>query len=101
MVATVVLAAVVANRFALSPRWRRPALVRGDWDQAAKFLVYGTSCGILLATLIGFAGGMDGSARALSIAVWPLLLTLGLMEWQLRIVSEPGHGGTQRQPRPR
>ncbi len=84
VVATVVLAAVVANRFVLTDRWRRPGLTRADWMQATKFLVYGTSCGLLLAALIGFASGVNGSARALSIAVWPLLLTLGLMEWQLR-----------------
>jgi hypothetical protein len=84
VVATVGLAAVVANRFVPTDRWRRPGLARADWVRAAKFLAYGISCGVLLGTLIGFASAVNGSARALSIAVWPLLLTLGLMEWQLR-----------------
>ena len=84
VVATVGLAAVAANRHVPTRRWRLPGLARSEWVQATKFLAYGTSCGLLLGTLIGFASGVDGSARALSIAVWPLLLTLGLMEWQLR-----------------
>jgi hypothetical protein len=84
VVATVALAALTANRYAVTRRWHLPNLVRADWAQATRFLVYGVSCGLLLSALIGFAGGTDGSARALSIAVWPLLLTLGLMEWQLR-----------------
>ena len=84
VVATVGLATLLANRFLLTDRWRLPGLARADWVRAAKFLAYGLSCGFLLGTLIGFASGVNGSARALSIAVWPLLLTLGLMEWQLR-----------------
>jgi hypothetical protein len=84
VVATVVLTSLVANRFMPTDRWRRPGLTRANWVQAGKFFVYGTSCGLLLGVLIGFASGVDGTARALSIAVWPLLLTLGLMEWQLR-----------------
>jgi hypothetical protein len=84
VVATAALVVLGANRFVVTRRWHRPVLVVGDWIQAVKFLAYGMSCGLMLSALIGFAGGMDGSARALSIAVWPLLLTLGLMEWQLR-----------------
>jgi hypothetical protein len=84
VVVTVALASVVANRYIPTHRWRRVGLAPATWAQAAKFLVYGVSCGLLLSVLIGFASGVNGSARALTIAVWPLLLTLGLMEWQLR-----------------
>ncbi len=84
VVATVTLASLAANRYLFAHRWRRPDLARSTWVEAAKFLAYGVSCGLLLSVLIGFASGVNGSARALTIAVWPLLLTLGLMEWQLR-----------------
>jgi hypothetical protein len=84
VVATAVLVVLAANRYVVTRRWHRPRLVGAEWAQAGKFLAYGTSCGLLLSALIGFAGGIHGSARALSVAVWPLLLTLGLMEWQLR-----------------
>jgi hypothetical protein len=84
VVATVALVTLMANRYVFSRRWHRLDLVSAEWAQAARFLAYGICSGLLLSALIAFAAGMDGSARALSIAVWPLLLTLGLMEWQLR-----------------
>ncbi len=101
VVATVVLATLAANRYVVTVRWHRPSLAPADWAQAAEFLAYGMSCGLLLSALIGFAAAMDGSARALSIAVWPLLLTLGPDGVAAPLVPEPGHGGAQRQPRSR
>jgi hypothetical protein len=84
VVVTVILAVVVANRYLGSRGWRRPALGRADRTRAAMFFLYGTGCGLLLSVYVALAGQVDGSGDALLIAVWPLLLTLGLMEWQLR-----------------
>ncbi len=81
---TVALSVVAANRYLFSARWRRPVLGRTDRIRAAKFLAYGTGSGLLLSAFIAFSGDLDGTGRALIIAGWPLLLTLGLMEWQLR-----------------
>jgi hypothetical protein len=84
VVVTVALAVLVANRHLGSRGWRRPALGRADRTRAAMFFMYGTGCGLLLSVYVALAGQVDGSGDALLIAVWPLLLTLGLMEWQLR-----------------
>ena len=84
VVATVVLVVVVANRHLLSRRWRRPVFSPADRKRSVRFLGYGLGCGLLISVFIGFTGELDGSGGALVIAVWPMLLTLGLMEWQLR-----------------
>jgi hypothetical protein len=84
VVATVVLVVASSNRWVLTRRWRRPVLGRADRVRAVKFLGYGFGCGLLISVFIGFAGELDGKGGGLIIAVWPLLLTLGLMEWQLR-----------------
>jgi hypothetical protein len=84
VVATVVLAVLMANRHLGSRGWHRPALGRADRARATMFFLYGTGCGLLLSFYVAWAGHVNGSGDALLIAVWPLLLTLGLMEWQLR-----------------
>ncbi|HEY4946850.1 MAG TPA: hypothetical protein VII19_03055 [Acidimicrobiales bacterium] len=84
VVATTALVVAIANRHLLSRHWRRPALHRADRERAAQYFLYGLGCGLLTSVFIGFADEINGSGGALVIAVWPLLLTLGLMEWQLR-----------------
>ncbi len=84
VVATVALVVVVANRHLLQRRWRRPGLVRSDRLRAVRFMGYGFGCGLLISAFIAFAGALHGNGNSLDLAVWPLLVTLGLMEWQLR-----------------
>jgi hypothetical protein len=84
VVATVILAIAAGNRHLGSRGWHRPALGRADRARAAMFFLYGTGCGLLLSCYVAWAGHVNGNGDALLIAVWPLLLTLGLMEWQLR-----------------
>ncbi len=84
VVATLVLVVVTANRHVFGAGWRRPDLARAETIRAAKYLCYGLGCGLLISVFIDFAGELDGSGDALVIAVGPLLVTLGLMEWQLR-----------------
>jgi hypothetical protein len=84
VVATLVLAVVTANRHLLAGGWRLPDVVPAEVIRAAKFVCYGLGCGLLISMFIDFAGEVDGSGDALIIAVGPLLVTLGLMEWQLR-----------------
>jgi hypothetical protein len=82
--ATVILVVVAANRHLLARRWRLPVVSRADRRRAAKFFCYGIGCGLLISAFIGFAAELKRSGDGLILAVWPLLLTLGLMEWQLR-----------------
>jgi hypothetical protein len=84
VMATVILVVAAACRHLPARRWRLPSLSRTDRLRAAKFLCYGIGCGLLISTFIGFAGELKGGGDGLILAVWPLLLTLGLMEWQLR-----------------
>jgi hypothetical protein len=84
VLATVILVVVAANRHVLARRWRRPVLSRADWRRAVKFLCYGIGCGLLISAFIGFAAALRRSGDGMILAVWPLLLTLGIMEWQLR-----------------
>jgi hypothetical protein len=84
VVATLVLVVLTANRRLLAGGWRRPDVGHSEKIRALKFLGYGVGCGLLISVFIDFAGEVDGTGGALIIAVWPLLVTLGLMEWQLR-----------------
>ncbi len=87
VVATTGLVIAVANRHVLSPHWRRPVLHRAERERAAKYFLYGLGCGLLTSVYITFAEETNGGGGAMVIAVSPLLLTLGLMEWQLRSFS--------------
>ncbi len=84
VVATLVLVVATANRHLFGGGWRWPDVVRTESIRAAKYLCYGLGCGLLISVFIDFAGEVDGTGDALIIAVGPLLVTLGLMEWQLR-----------------
>jgi hypothetical protein len=83
VVASAALVLLVALRHVPSSRWHRTRLGRGDWVRATKFMFYGFGCGLLTSVIIGF-GQEARVGDAMAIAVWPLLLTLGLMEWHLR-----------------
>ncbi len=96
VVATGALVAVVANRYVFRRRWHWPSLLSADRRRAGLFLVYGLGCGLLTSVFIGFASEANGTGGALVIAVWPLLLTLGLMEWHLRSFQSRAAGAMRR-----
>jgi hypothetical protein len=74
--------------FALGPlvsrSWHKPTFSSSTKRQAGKFLIYGLGCGLLTSAVIGFATHSTRSSGSVAIAAGPLLVTLGLMEWQLR-----------------
>ena len=79
---------VLVVSFALGPvvskSWQRPTFSSSTKRQAGKFLLYGLGCGLLTSAVIGFATHNTRSSGSVAIAAGPLLVTLGLMEWQLR-----------------
>jgi len=79
---------VLVVSFALGPvvskSWQRPTFSSSTKRQAGKFLLYGLGCGLLTSAVIGFATHSTRSSGSVAIAAGPLLVTLGLMEWQLR-----------------
>lgn len=74
--------------FAIGPiasqRWQVPSFARASKVQAFKFMVYGVGCGLLTSSVIAFGTHGAHTAGTIAVAAGPLLLTLGLMEWQLR-----------------
>ncbi len=84
VVASACLVVAAANRNFFTRGWHRPALLATDRQRTVKYVFYGLGCGLLTSVFIGFSAATGGAHGALIIAVWPLLLTLGLMEWQLR-----------------
>jgi|SRR3984885_11321259 len=84
VVASAGLVLVAALRPLAWRRWHLPSLRSVEWQRAAKFFVYGIGCGLLTSVVVGFGTGGTGTGEAMVIAVIPLLLTLGLMEWHLR-----------------
>ena len=82
--ASAALVVLAANRHAFSSRWHWPRLSPTEWQRVSMYLWYGLGCGLLTSVFIGFAAQFNGAGGALVIAVWPLLLTLGLMEWHMR-----------------
>jgi hypothetical protein len=84
VVATVILVVAAAGRHLFGRRWRRPAFGSAVRTRSVRGFAYGLGCGLLVSVFIGFTGELDGSGGAVVVAVWPMLATLGLMEWQLR-----------------
>ena len=84
VVLSLVLVIVVAHRTALVDRWRRPILAWVDARRSFRYLLLGISCATITSAVIGFGAAAHATGDTLAIAVWPLLLTLGVMEWQLR-----------------
>ena len=67
-----------------SHRWRVPRFARATKTQAVKFMLYGVGCGLLTSSVIAFGTHGAHTSGTIAVAAGPLLLTLGLMEWQLR-----------------
>ena len=84
VVASLALVVVSAAGFLSKGYWRPPSFERADCVRAGKYFVYGLGCGLLVSTFIGFSDSLSASSISVLIAMWPLMLTLGLMEWQLR-----------------
>jgi hypothetical protein len=84
ILASGVLVVVFALGPLVSKSWRKPTFSSSTKRQAGKFLIYGLGCGLLTSAVIGFATHSTRSSGSVAIAAGPLLVTLGLMEWQLR-----------------
>ncbi len=78
------LVVIAALSSVASGHWKVPTFSASTWRRSAKFLLYGVGCGLLTSALIGFGTRGAHASNAVAIAAGPLLVTLGLMEWQLR-----------------
>jgi hypothetical protein len=84
VVASAGLVVIGALGSVAADRWRRPTFSRDVRRQALKFLTYGVGCGLMTSSVVGFGTAGAKASGAVAIAAGPLLVTLGLMEWQLR-----------------
>jgi hypothetical protein len=82
-VATVGLVVLLSVRGAVARRWRWPRLQTAEWRRAGLYALSGLSCGVLISALIAFGDLAQTSDRFRAVAICPLLLSLGLMEWEL------------------
>jgi hypothetical protein len=82
-VVTVAMVVVLAGRPAFARQWRWPRLETAEWKRAGLYGLNGLSCGVLISALIAFGNLWQTSDRYRAVAIWPLLLSLGLMEWEL------------------
>ena len=84
----ILLSGLLVVAMALGPltsrAWRAMTFSRSTKRQASKFFLYGLGCGLLTSAVIGFASHDANASGSVAIAAGPLLVTLGLMEWQLR-----------------
>ena len=62
-------------------------------SRGLRHLLIGTSCAIVTSAVIGFGAAAHAHGGTLAIAVWPLLLTLGVMEWQIHSFRGRGDCG--------
>ncbi len=81
--ASVALVAVLPMGRAVSTGVRWPNLRRHELSRAMAYLLYGASCGVLASALVVAGHLWPATTRTQAIAVLPLLLSLGVMDWQL------------------
>jgi hypothetical protein len=103
VVATVVLSAVsvVATVFAalrhLPARWwRQPALTTADVPTAVRYFATGLCCGFFVGLFIVLEPAKAGSHSWPAAAAYPMILSLGAMEWQLRSLRAGAWGASFR-----
>ncbi len=79
---TVVATVVLAVR-ACAGRRTPPTLCRADRPPLVRAAVHGACCGLTVSVVVALAV-RGGPTMRTSVAAWPLLLSLGVMEWQVR-----------------
>ncbi len=64
--------------------WRLPAVTRVEAPAAARSFANGSCCGLFLAILVVLQPGDTGLHKWPAVAAYPMILSLGVMEWQVR-----------------
>jgi hypothetical protein len=80
-----VVATVLASLRHLPARWwRRPVLTPADLPTAARYFATGLCCGFFVGLFIVLEPAKAGPHSWPAAAAYPMILSLGAMEWQLR-----------------
>ncbi len=64
--------------------WREPALSLAETPSAVRYFVHGLCCGLFVALFMVLEPGGNGTRGWPAAAAYPIILSLGAMEWQLR-----------------
>ena len=84
VVATVIVTLLAASRHLRGHSWHRPSLAAASWGTVLHYLLYGACCGLFVSLVVQPATQIHGSGSGAVVASLPLLLSLGVMEWQVR-----------------
>ncbi len=88
--ASVVGTLVAALRRAPARWWRVPALTAADFPTAAHYFASGCCCGLFVALLMVLEPSKGGLPSWPAAAAYPMILSLGVMEWQVRSLRASG-----------
>jgi hypothetical protein len=101
VVATVALSAVsvlatvfVALRHLPARWWRQPVLSAADVPTAVRYFATGMCCGFFVALFIVLEPAKGGLHSWPAAAAYPMILSLGAMEWQLRSLRAGAWGAS-------
>jgi len=64
--------------------WRLPAVTRAEAPTTARYFVNGCCCGLFVAILVVLEPTNIGLRNWPAVAAYPMILSLGVMEWQVR-----------------
>ncbi len=64
--------------------WREPALSLAEAPSAVRYFLHGLCCGLFVALFMVLEPGTKGARGWPAAAAYPIVLSLGAMEWQLR-----------------
>jgi hypothetical protein len=78
-----ILAIAFPLRHSFNRGWRIPRLQSSDRRRALAYMAHGACCGILTSAIIFYSNLWRQPQSYKVIFIWPLMLSLGIMEWQL------------------
>lgn len=92
-----------ALRHATRKWWRPPALSRTETAGVLRHLAYGVGCGLLVSIVVVGSASQAGVIHTgrtprpsyAWLAAYPIVATLGVMEWQLRSYRARAHAAAQ------
>lgn len=83
-IAAAVVATVVLALGGLSHHWwSLPRFTRRDLAIGGRYFAHGLLCGLATSLIIILSGGPSGHTPVIPVAAYPVLVSLGVMEWQL------------------
>ena len=81
---SVVGTVVIASRHIPKHWWQAPVVATGDAPAATRYFGLGLCSGVLVAIFIVLEPARGGTHSWPGLAAYPMVLSLGVMEWQLR-----------------